>query len=105
MFREKVSKNSADRMEQRDRFSRKAKHKAIPEEVYMDEDQEQTIQIGDTVSVDGREGMVKDPDAPYGMIGVSFDGTYELVDPNGGSKIDLVRQIDEALEDMSRLSK
>ncbi len=99
-FRQKAAKSDAERAEQRDRFSRHAKYKASPEDFDMeDENLDEGFQVGDEVRHKGKTGMVKNPKAPLGMVGLTIDGQYALVPE------DQIELIEESLRRMRELSK
>jgi hypothetical protein len=112
-FREKTAKSDAERADQRDRFSRNAKYKASVEDFDMtDDDLEEGFQHGDEVNVEvtgtdeagkktktTKTGMVKNPKAPLGMVGITVDGKYALVPE------DELTLVEEALARMIELSK
>lgn len=107
-FRPKVAKSASDRAKQRDGWERVAKYKTTALAV---DDLEESFQIGDEVTVpvetekDGKKttvtkkGMVKNPKAPLGMVGLTIDGQYTLVHE------DKVKLIAESLARMIELSK
>lgn len=109
-YRKRVAKNGEDRAEQRDNWSRKAKHKNK-----LDESMEfvfENFQVGDKVKVSDEalqrildrademsgdagkaepqqeeqeekqeaEAIVKDPKGPDGTVGIMLDGTYHILD-------------------------
>lgn len=103
-FREKAAKSGAEREAQRDRFSRNAKHKGK----IIDEEIAEAFQHGDTVELevkgkDGKPvtktGMVKNPKAPMGLVGLTLDGEYALI-PEEDLKL-----VIESLARMIELSK
>ncbi len=107
-FRPKVAKSALERAKHRDGWERVAKYKTTALEI---EAFEEGFQIGDEVSVpveveqDGekrtvtKKGMIKNPKAPLGMVGLTVDGQYELV------QADKVKLIAESLARMIELSK
>jgi hypothetical protein len=74
-FKPKRAKSTEEREDQRDQWSRNGKYKNRGEA--MDE----SYQIGDTVKLkNGKEGMIKNPNGPLNMLGISVDGKYGLID-------------------------
>lgn len=114
-YQPKVSKSGKEREDQRDGWNRGGKHKTKPRDIEIDEEAEQeqktlTLQLGDEVKYEGdgkqddkelmgKEGLVKNPDAHYGQIGIVFDGQYSLVSPNK------LKMIEESLERLRVLSE
>jgi hypothetical protein len=107
LFRQKAAKSDAERADQRDPFSRNAKYKASVEDFDMDE-LEEGLQHGDTVEVTvkdekGRKvkkkGMVKNPKAPLGLVGLTVDGKYALFPE------DKAELVSESLARLIELSK
>jgi hypothetical protein len=56
-------------------------------------------QVGDTVDVSGEEGIVKEPNAPRGLLGIAINGKYSLVEPED------VKLVTETMNRLRQLSE
>lgn len=64
-YRKKVEKSAKEKSEVRDGWNRKGKHR-------------KTFQIGDTVEYLDKNAIVKKPNGPENMVGITQDGVYHL---------------------------
>ena len=94
-FRGKAtSKTAAERVKKGDGWDREAKHKGR-----RDHDDPTTFQLGDDIEYEGKEGIVKNPNGPEDLIGITVDGEYSLV------PADKLKIIEESLQRLRELSK
>ena len=98
IFRQRVVENNEFT---KDAWSRKAKHpKKREEEIENnDEGENPTIQLGDNIEYQGKEGIVKVPQGPQDMVGIAVDGEYLLVDASD------IKVIEESIARMVQLSE
>jgi len=79
-FQTRRTKTTDEKIAQNDGWDRNGKYKV--NHLDVDDDGEvvtETFQVGDNVTLDGKKGMVKNPSAPLGLVGVTVDGKYMLV--------------------------
>ena len=92
-FRSRATKTSKERAKQKDGWDREAKHKT------RQDDDAPTLQLGDRIEYEGKEGMVKTPNGPADLVGIGIDGDYKLV------PIDKLKVIEESLARLRELSR
>lgn len=105
LFRPKVGKTAQEHADKRDPYNRGAKHKAL--DGYEDDydDLDEGFQIGDraiygeTDDDEGEECLIKNPNGPLDLVGISVGGKYTLVPE------DKLKLISEAITRMNELSK
>ncbi len=91
-YHQRVAKSGKERAEQKDTWDRGAKHKGH-------RDGGPDLQLGDTIEYENKEGIVKTPNGPADLVGVSIDGAYRLL------PAEKLKRIEESLERMRELSK
>ena len=98
LFKQRIVENQE---KTKDSWSRKAKHpKKKEEDLDVSNEPSDTIfQLGDNVRFDGKDGIVKVPNGPLDMVGITTDGEYLLLDP---SELEI---IEENISRMRKLSE
>lgn len=84
-FRPRVEKTAKEKAEIQSGGTRKAKHKKV-------------FQLGDTVEYQGDEAVVKNPNGPDDLVGISIDGVYTL------AHADQLEMLEESLRKMREIS-
>ncbi len=97
-YQKRIEKSTQEKQRQRDSNDRKAKHKGR----HFNDDGSHW-QLGDNVEYEGKEGIIKQPRGPEGLLGVAVDGEYMLIHSDD-DKLKL-KKIDESLQLMRDLSK